>query len=220
VQAVDLYCERLGPGLLAEPLNALSNLAFLLGALLLLRSRAVRRNQAARLPAVLLANVGLGSLVFHTWATQVGMVLDVAPILLLIAWAGREALLRELGWNLSRIALVALALLVGTLPLWFWVADPAAAGIAYVPAGVLLWAVWTRFHARGHHGASQLLVASIAFTFAYTARALDGVLCAWIPMGTHWIWHLFNALSMTALIAGLTPATPPLRHPPSTEPGA
>jgi len=30
---IDLYCERLGPGLWAEPLNALTNLAFLLTAL-------------------------------------------------------------------------------------------------------------------------------------------------------------------------------------------
>jgi hypothetical protein len=25
---IDLYCERLGPGILAEPINALTNLAF------------------------------------------------------------------------------------------------------------------------------------------------------------------------------------------------
>jgi len=30
---IDAYCERLGPGLLAEPLNALSNAAFFIAAL-------------------------------------------------------------------------------------------------------------------------------------------------------------------------------------------
>ena len=34
---VDLYCERLGPGLLAEPLNAITNLAFFIAAWLLWR---------------------------------------------------------------------------------------------------------------------------------------------------------------------------------------
>ena len=29
-EAVDLYCERLGPGLWAEPINAITNAAFLI----------------------------------------------------------------------------------------------------------------------------------------------------------------------------------------------
>ena len=29
---IDIYCERTGPGLLAEPVNAITNLAFLLAA--------------------------------------------------------------------------------------------------------------------------------------------------------------------------------------------
>ena len=207
MQSVDLYCERLGPGLFAEPLNALSNVAFLVGAILLWR------NRTAHLPAVLLASVGLGSALFHIWATPIGMALDVVPIVLLIAWAGREALVQHLGWSVSRIGGVALGLILGALPLWFWVSDPAAAGIAYLPAGVLLWGVWTRFHAQGHPGAVGLLVASIAFTLAYTVRALDGVLCEWVPMGTHWIWHLLNALSMSALIWALR-SRPPLSPPP------
>ena len=95
MQTVDLYCERLGPGLLAEPLNALSNLAFLLGAFLVWRSRPAHL-PAVHLPAVLLAAVGLGSFVFHTWASEVGMVLDVVPIVVLIGWAGRQALVRQL----------------------------------------------------------------------------------------------------------------------------
>ena len=214
VRVVDFYCERVDPGLWAEPINAFSNLAFLLGALILWS------RPAARLPAALLAVVGLGSFVFHTWATQIAMALDVIPILVLIAWAGREALIQELRWPLSRILLVALILFAGTLPLWFWVEDPAAAGIAYVPAGVLLWAVWSRFRARGHAGAAPLLVASLAFSGAYAARALDAVLCPWIPLGTHWIWHLLNALAMGALIAALRPGEPPQRPPPSRAPVA
>ena len=68
---VDLYCERLGPGLFAEPLNALSNLAFL-GAsawLLLLRPGADSSPWYGRVLAVLLFLIGLASLSFHLFAT-------------------------------------------------------------------------------------------------------------------------------------------------------
>ena len=34
---IDGYCERLGPGFWAEPLNALTNLAFLIAALVMWR---------------------------------------------------------------------------------------------------------------------------------------------------------------------------------------
>ena len=74
MQAVDLYCERLDAALWAEPVNALSNLAFVLGALVLWRV------PAARVPAALLALVGVGSFVFHTWATQLAMALDLSLI--------------------------------------------------------------------------------------------------------------------------------------------
>ena len=35
---VDAYCERIAPGLLGEPLNALSNISFFLAAFFVLRS--------------------------------------------------------------------------------------------------------------------------------------------------------------------------------------
>jgi hypothetical protein len=34
---IDAYCERLGPGLWAEPLNAVTNLAFIVAAVICLR---------------------------------------------------------------------------------------------------------------------------------------------------------------------------------------
>ncbi|MBU2665239.1 hypothetical protein KOI35_17180 [Actinoplanes bogorensis] len=50
---MDAYCERLGPGLGGEPLNAVSNAAFLIAAVLLLARGGIRP-----LP-VLLGVVGL-----------------------------------------------------------------------------------------------------------------------------------------------------------------
>src|SRR5437763_13910142 len=72
---VDLYCERLAPGLLGEPLNATSNIAFFIAAWLLARD--ARRLGAWRADSALLVAVTrivrIARTVFHTvaptWAT-------------------------------------------------------------------------------------------------------------------------------------------------------
>mgnify|MGYP005609753145 CR=1 FL=1 len=79
---VDNYCERLGPGYWAEPLNAVTNAAFLIAALLVWRRTAGL--PVARLLAMILFVIGVGSLLFHTFATRWAGVADVLPIALFI----------------------------------------------------------------------------------------------------------------------------------------
>ena len=83
---VDDYCERLAPGLWGEPLNAVSNAAFLIASGLLV-ARLVRRGErrpvAWALP-VILGVVGLCSLAFHTVADTVTGALDSLSILVFI----------------------------------------------------------------------------------------------------------------------------------------
>ena len=79
---IDLYCERTDPSLWAEPVNALSNAAFLLAALAAFMHW--RRDGAGDAPSFALiavvALVGAGSFAFHTLATRGAMWLDVVPI--------------------------------------------------------------------------------------------------------------------------------------------
>src|SRR6056297_1606654 len=82
--AIDGYCERLGPGYWAEPVNALTNLAFLLAALAM-----AWRLRGTGLPlawamVVLLALVGLGSFLFHTHAQGWAALADTGAILAFI----------------------------------------------------------------------------------------------------------------------------------------
>src|SRR5262249_31125185 len=79
---IDLYCERVTPSFWAEPLNALSNIAFLIAAC---AAYDLWRRGGKGDPAILtligvVAVVGLGRLSFHNLATQGAMLLDVTPI--------------------------------------------------------------------------------------------------------------------------------------------
>ena len=77
-RAVDGYCERVHPGFWAEPVNAATNLAFVVAA-------AVMWRRTAGLPlgralSAMLAAIGVGSSLFHTVATLWASLADTAPI--------------------------------------------------------------------------------------------------------------------------------------------
>ena len=82
---VFLYCERgTNEALLAEPLNAASNISFLLAALaalvLLLRRPREERSADQSLFIALVFLIGLGSLSFHLLADRASLLADVIPI--------------------------------------------------------------------------------------------------------------------------------------------
>jgi len=45
-----------------------------------------------------------------------------------------------------------------------------------------------------------ILLAFLSFGFAISFRVLDGFMYV-IPMGTHWLWHSFGALSVFFLMS-------------------
>lgn len=81
---IDIYCERLVTGLWAEPFNALTNLSFFIAAWASWRS--ANRYQTLSIGVWLLisliAAIGIGSTLFHTFATSWANLADVLPIFL------------------------------------------------------------------------------------------------------------------------------------------
>ncbi len=63
---IDAYCERLGPGFWAEPVNALTNAAFVLAAILMWRRWP--EEPLCRALSLVLGVIGVGSFLFHTVA--------------------------------------------------------------------------------------------------------------------------------------------------------
>ena len=82
---VFLYCERgTSSALSAEPINAVSNIAFILAALMglqLLEWRPREQQTSDHFLLIgLVALIGIGSFAFHLLATQESELLDVIPI--------------------------------------------------------------------------------------------------------------------------------------------
>ena len=79
---IDAYCERTSAAYWAEPVNAVTNAAFLIAAVVMWRR--TDGLPMARTMCVVLAAIGVGSYLFHTHANGLTAALDVGPILIFI----------------------------------------------------------------------------------------------------------------------------------------
>ena len=196
----DGYCERTDFTFWSEPVNAVTNGAFIFAAIWMWR-RSVGVPGARLLSAILFA-IGVGSFLFHTYATVWAVIMDVVPIGMFI--------------------LVYLYLVhrdfVG-LPLWASVLAtagfvPFAAVVVPVLNQVPFFAIsnfyWTvpillltyAFGLRKKlpHEARGMVIGAVILCTSITLRSLDEGLCADWPMGLHFLWHILNAVMLAWMI--------------------
>jgi hypothetical protein len=199
---VDSYCERLGPGYWAEPLNAVTNLAFLLAALVMWRRLGGQRLPLARAMVAVLAAIGVGSWLFHTHATAWAGLADVLPIaafILLYLYAANRHF-----WGLGRwAALGATALFfpyAGAMAALFSQVPGLGASAGYAPVPLLILAYAAMLSRRAPSTARGLAVGAGILTVSLTFRTLDQPLCAAWPLGTHFLWHILNATMLGWMI--------------------
>ena len=199
---IDAYCERLGPGLWAEPLNAVTNAAFLVAAALAFAEwrRAGGRDLPSLVLIALIAVIGVGSALFHTVANVWSSLADVIPIALFVHAYVVLALRRFLGfgWIATALAFAGFLLLeaAAATALGSFIGSSAA----YIPPLIALLATGAELRRRGHPAADAILLATVVFAISLTLRTMDGPVCAILPMGSHMVWHLLNAVTLWLLI--------------------
>lgn len=203
---MDLYCERTGPELWSEPFNAVSNLAFVAAGLWGLA--AARRHGADATVAVLawwVVAIGIGSGLFHTFANRLTVWLDILPIAIFTLAYTLFAIRRYLGfaWGPAIAVFVAFyavaAMLAAIVPDGLREASNGSTG--YLPAFLALsvFGLWT--WGAGHPAGRLLVAAAGVFVVSVTFRALDFHACEAVPVGTHFLWHILNALMLALLLA-------------------
>lgn len=207
---IDLYCERTGPELWSEPVNALTNLAFLVAAAFLLRAwlAAYRHRPAAGwdrlLLAILVAAIGIGSGLFHTFARAWAEAADVLPIALFISVFLLVSLKRlaGLGWP-ATLAWFAAYHGVNALVKRHLDPDLLNGSVFYLPsfAALALLAAWLAW--RGHARRRLYLAAVAVFLVSLGFRSVDMALCDAWPLGTHFLWHVLNGILLWMLVSGV-----------------
>ncbi len=201
LEPVDQYCERLDASWFSEPLNAASNLAFLIAAWLLYRlyHTAPKPNPAFPL-VILIAVVGVGSTLFHVFANKLTMLADVLPIAMFVfmyLWLVLRYLAgcSRLQSAMCLAGFVILAIAAENIPTPYRLNG----SVSYAPCllSLLLLAAYLRH--RNRNASRLLLVAAMIFAISLTFRSIDMVLCDAVPSGTHILWHLLNGIVLYLL---------------------
>lgn len=187
------YCERCGPGLWDEPVNAFTNAAFLVAAwaVWLMARRTGSLTKDIWLLIGLAVSIGVGSGLWHTFASPWAEAMDRIPIMLfqlLFVWLYVRGVIRlEIDRSIALlVGFVAMSYLVTLLPPWF------NRSIVYAPAFLLLVGLGTFHYRHCRHGRPLLLIASGVFLLALVFRSIDMIVCPYFPIGTHFMWHLLN----------------------------
>ncbi len=194
---IDHYCERVGPGLLAEPANALSNLAFVVVAVLIWRSLRREPVFGGRVLVVLLIAIAIGSLAWHGLAKPWTRWLDIGALLAFqFAWLWFYTR-GTLGFPARLAGLVQLAFALSLLPA---ATQPASTDglLLYLPTLAALIVLGAHRRRQSMRDPNLLLGAAAMFALALALRTIDPSICATIPIGSHFAWHL-----LVALVAGL-----------------
>jgi Ceramidase len=208
------YCERgSNPSFWAEPLNAISNIAFLIAALLALSLWISQRRELKGAAELALIGVtfliAIGSFLMHTFATRWAMLADTVPIFLFMLGYLVFATRRFAGSNWF-VALASVAAFIGAgfiSEIDFCDGGRCLNGsLGYVPALAAMMIMGGALQIAEHPASRALLTAAVIFAVSLTFRSVDMLVCpatliqpGW-RAGTHATWHVLNATVIYLLL--------------------
>ncbi|AWI88761.1 hypothetical protein C0214_11165 [Methylobacterium sp. DM1] len=206
-EPVRAYCERGDAGFWAEPVNALTNAAFLIAAGL--AARRTRGDGPVLALAAVTFVVGIGSFLFHTLANRWSMLADVIPIAVFIYGYFALAMVRFFGLRppaATALTLAFAALSFGLTPALDAltgrsVSDLTNGSIDYAPAILALLGVGLALLRRSSATARSVLATAGIFLVSLAFRTADVSVCTRLPLGTHFLWHGLNAVVLYRLLA-------------------
>ncbi|MBV2091965.1 MAG: ceramidase domain-containing protein [Candidatus Thiodiazotropha sp. (ex Ctena orbiculata)] len=200
--AVTHYCERTSDLFWAEPINAVTNLIFVLAAAVLIRTLR-RMNEPFYqvwdlwLITVLLSAIGIGSFLWHTLANSWAELADVVPISLFITLFLFSFLVRILQFRMAWVVFWLLFFhavnfyLLSILP-----SDMLNGSVFYLPTWIGLWVLVVNCKIIDLKCGNRLIIAASVFTISLVFRTVDQTICDSWPLGTHFLWHLLNGLTL------------------------
>ena len=189
------YCERNSIETFAEPLNAISNVAFVLCGIIFFLRKGMIKNP---LPYSVIL-IGLSSFLFHYIPISFFSTLDVFSILLFVVLYNTLLTKKILNYSyfksaLSSFILILLSFLLGIL------FSKTIISTSSFYLGLLSYMIYIAFLLKKVSNIKYFLIAIILFSISLIFRSVDIYLCDFISFGTHFVWHILNSLVIYFLI--------------------
>ena len=193
---IDIYCERTGPEFWSEPVNALTNIAFILSSFFLsvylIKKRSIKSDLVNWVFIILIFLIGLGSWSFHTLANSFSLFSDIVPIgifIILYTWFTFQRLV-YINWFFPYIAVASIiitSILLSFVPLY--------GSQSYLGALLFLFlvGVYCKIFTNLKFSSSLILASFILF-LSIIFRTIDMHICGYFLFGSHFIWHILNSI--------------------------
>ncbi|MCB9987820.1 MAG: ceramidase domain-containing protein [Rhodospirillales bacterium] len=188
------YCE-IASGPIAEPFNALSCLAFWIAAIAIWLQRDDESSDFHQVAAVVLFVLGVSGMMWHGTLDRLAFGFDIIAIYMLMALVVTMLCNNILKWPLWASLITVTALIFFSA----WLRDSAVPwlpqqGGAFLPALLFLSLVALAIQPRYEQATVYLLAGAYALFFGLAFRSVDLYLCLQLPIGTHFLWHIFVAI--------------------------
>ena len=200
-KGMSTYCEG-GVGLFyTQPVNTISNIALLIAAYFayrLIRTKHVNNKTVKILPFIL-AVTGIGSILWHGMPNLLTNFADTLPLSAFVL----VSLFFLLDKLLNKRGLVWKILLAFTLvetPFIFHILPSLNGFLPYLI--VLVFGVFLSYGLVKKYKilTPHLVTIIVLFAIAFFFRTIDHTVCPVFSAGTHFIWHILNALVLYLLI--------------------
>ena len=190
---IHTYCERQGVGLFAEPFNTLTNLAYIGAAVAAwhLAGRCKVRAGDLNMLTALAAGIGVGSGLWHMFATPWAKLLDLVPIFLFQLCFLWMYLRSCAGRSVATATVAAGGYFVVSL-LMMWLPPFLNGSILYAPTLLVLLCAAVYHYTTQQPERYLLGIGAGLFCVAITFRSIDWVVCGYVPCGTHFLWHILG----------------------------
>ena len=197
---VDIYCERTHDGVWSEPLNFFTNAAFIASALILFFK--VGKLSSTRLLCLLLAGIGVASGLFHFFGQIWSLIADILSINLFVLFylffSNRHYLGASPLWAALGAAMF-LPYVAATVPI-FQMIPMIEGSSAYLSIVLLILFYSLLLRSRLPVVSRGLATGFGILLFSIFFRTVDVHWCDQFPAGTHFLWHILNAIMLGWMI--------------------
>ncbi|MAH88948.1 MAG: hypothetical protein CMJ06_02745 [Pelagibacterales bacterium] len=191
------YCERNNLELLAEPLNLFTNILFLFFSILLYFDKTVKN----KIFAFILFGIGIGSMLYHSFATRFTALVDILFIILFIFYYlvilyNKLYIKKNYTYILSLI-FISSCYVFG----YFFYESILGSSAFYFP--ILLHLILLLFYfiyTKKYFYFKKFIFIPIIFSISLYVRTVDLKYCITFSIGTHFFWHILNSIVLYLLI--------------------